>query len=69
MDERGWYDRLFDFFWTPFALIAKVLIEFRFVQRSRFAPWVLGACVGRWPEKVELTEDEKRQIEEFKNGA
>jgi hypothetical protein len=46
------YTRIFDFFWAPFAAIAKVLIEFKFIQRSRFAPWVLGACVRRWPERV-----------------
>lgn len=46
------YTCVFDFFWTPFRLIAKVLIKFIFVQRSRFAPYVLGACIGRWPERV-----------------
>lgn len=55
------YTRIFDFFWTPFALLVRILIEFKFVQRSRFAPWVLGACVGRWPERVpddEVIEDD-----------
>ena len=46
------YTRIFDYLWTPFRLIAKALIEFRSVQRSRFPPYVLGACVGRWPERV-----------------
>ena len=50
--QVGFYTRLFDFFWTPIRLIAKVLIEFRFIQRRRFAPYVLGACIGRWPERV-----------------
>lgn len=45
------YDRLFDLFWKPFGLVARVLLSFRFVQ-SRFAPWILGASVGSWPERV-----------------
>lgn len=44
--------RIFDFFWTPFAFVAKILIELRWVQRSKLAPYVLGACIGRWPHKV-----------------
>ena len=46
------YDHLWYFFWSPISLVAKIFIEFRWVQRSRFAPWVLGACWGVWPDKV-----------------
>lgn len=46
------YDRLFDFFWKPFSLLARALLSFRFVQRSGFAPWILGAVQGSWPERV-----------------
>lgn len=46
------YDRLFEIFWKPFSLLAKLLLSFKCVQRSRFAPFVLGAKVGRWGERV-----------------
>lgn len=46
------YDHLFSIFWKPFSLLAKLFLSFRFVQRSRFAPPVLGAVHGSWPERV-----------------
>lgn len=51
---RDLYTRLFDFFWKPFAFIAGLLLRSRWIQRSRFAPYVLGATIGRWPEEVEI---------------
>ena len=35
-------------------MLAKVLIEFRVIQGSRLAPWMLGACIGRWPKRIKL---------------
>ena len=56
------YTRLFYFFWSPIAFVAKILIECRSVQRSRFALWVLGASVGSWPRKV--PDDQPLEIED-----
>lgn len=49
---QTFYEHLWDFFWTPIAVTASFSIRFRVVRRSRFAPWVLGACYGRWPERI-----------------
>lgn len=58
------YDRVFSIAWKPFSLIARVLLIFRFVQRSRFAPFVLGAVAGSWPERVrEIDEDDLSELD------
>lgn len=44
-------------------MLARILIEFSWVRRSRFAPYVLGACVGRWPQRVTDEERAKMDIE------
>lgn len=35
----------------------------------RFAPWILGARLGRWPDRVpdnEISEEDQKQIETFR---
>lgn len=45
------YTRLWDFFWLPIRLFAKLLLQTK-LFRSRWTPWLFGALLGRWPKKI-----------------
>jgi hypothetical protein len=47
------YTRLWDLFWLPIGLISKLCWRFRLFP-EQWAPWLLGARFGRWPEKINL---------------
>ena len=45
------YTHLWGFFWMPIRLFAKLLLESKLFP-SRWTPWLFGARLGRWPEKI-----------------
>ena len=45
------YTHLWDFFWLPIRLLAKLLLQTKLCRR-RWTPWLFGALLGRWPEKI-----------------
>ena len=58
------YTKVWDFCWTPIRFIAGIFLSREWLPR--FAPWIIGACVGRWPERVpddERSAEDREQIE------
>lgn len=45
------YTRLWDLFWLPIRLIAKVCWHFKLLPK-KWAPWLFGSTLGRYPEQV-----------------
>ena len=45
------YTRLWDVFWLPIRLFAKLLLRTKLVP-AQWKPWLFGAALGRWPEKI-----------------
>lgn len=52
MSAASIYWRVFYFLWTPIRLIAKFLWLNEWIPLGRFGPYVLGASVCRWPQRV-----------------
>ena len=45
------YTRLWDCFWLPIRLFAKLLLQTK-LYRPRWTPWLFGALLGRWPQRI-----------------
>jgi hypothetical protein len=45
------YTWLWDFFWLPIRLFAKLLLQTKLFP-AKWKPWLFGAGLGRWPEKI-----------------
>lgn len=45
------YTRLWDFFWLPIRIFAKLLLQTKLFP-PQWTPWLFGARLGRWPEKI-----------------
>jgi hypothetical protein len=45
------YTRLWDLFWLPIGFISKLLIQSKLLP-PHWIPWLVGARLGRWPEKI-----------------
>jgi hypothetical protein len=45
------YTYLWDLFWLPIRLFAKLLLQSKLFPR-RWTPWLFGALLGRWGEKI-----------------
>ena len=64
------YTRVWDFCWTPISFIAGIFLAHEWLPR--FAPWIVAARLGRWPQRVhddELSHEEKEQIETLRRRA
>jgi len=55
----SFYWRFFYVLWTPVRLIAGFLWVAEWIPLGRFAPYVLGAAMCRWPNKVKLERPHK----------
>jgi hypothetical protein len=62
-DKRTLYDKVWDFCWSPIRWVAGVLLSHEWFPR--FAPWILAAHLGRWPEKIADDELSKDEFEEL----
>lgn len=45
------YTWLWNFFWLPIRFLAKLLLQAN-IFPSHWTPWLFGALLGRWPEKI-----------------
>lgn len=45
------YTCLWDFFWLPIRFLAKLLLQAN-LSPSHWTPWLFGAVLGRWAEKI-----------------
>jgi hypothetical protein len=45
------YTRLWDLFWLPIGFLSKLLWQWKLFQ-PHWTPWLFGARLGRWPEKI-----------------
>jgi len=45
------YTRLWDFCWLPIRLFATLLFQTKLFP-TQWTPWLFGALLGRWPEKI-----------------
>jgi hypothetical protein len=50
------YTRLWDFLWWPIAFVAGMFLSHEWLPQ--FAPWIIGARLGRWPEKVNISDSQ-----------
>ena len=46
------YTWLWDFFWWPIRFGAGVFLSHEWLPK--FAPWIIAARLGRWPQKVNI---------------
>jgi hypothetical protein len=62
-DKRTRYDKVWDFFWIPIRCVAGTFLSHEWFPR--FAPWILAARLGRWPEKIADDELSKEEFDEL----
>ena len=62
-DKRTLYDKVWDFCWSPFRWVAGIFLSHEWFPW--FAPWILAARLGRWPEKIADDELSKEEFNEL----